>query len=165
MRDSDLVGEFSDYFDYIMGLVGGGEWWDDLGENMARLFERKYYWRVELDENAAKAGLNLRNRFVEGLVPIDEASVLEVLVALALNVDDKLMYTPRFGHREPVFFDMIIRKLGFDVDISALDEQIDMFLDGETLLDERAGPGATLWEQVNLMFSENFDLENEEFQW
>lgn len=170
MKLAEMCGKYAEYFNYIMGLVGGGEWWDDLGLNMVRLFERKYYWVNRLDENMALKGAMLRDMFADrpelvDLVPDGEVSVLETLIALTLRVDGWMMSNPKYGSRAAFFFGEIVSALGFDVDISELDARIDLFLDGKLKLHEDAKSSQTLWEQANVLFSEQFDLENEEFQW
>lgn len=170
MKYCEMTGEYSEYYNYILGLVGGDEWWEDLALNMVRLFERKFYCVRPLDENMVIKARDLRARFadckeLEECTPDDEeVSVLEVLIALTLRVDGWMMANPRYGSRAAFFFSEIINALGFDVEIEGLDERIDMFLDGELLLTSDAKPSQTLWEQANVLFGEQFDLENEAFQ-
>lgn len=166
MKHCELMGQYSEYYCYIMGLVGGPEWWDEMALQMARLFNRKYYWVNPLDENLAIEAEGLRKRFEgAGEVPDGEMSVLEVLIQLALDVDEKMMSNPKYGSRAAYFFGEILGAAGLDVDISCLDEQIDAFLDGNRLLSEYAKPSQTLWMQANVLFGEQFDVENESFQW
>lgn len=166
MKHCELAGEYAEYYCYIMGLVGGPEWWDDMALQMARLFSRKYYWVNRLDENLAIKAEGLRKRFAgAGPVPEGEMSVLEVLIQLALDVDQWMMSNPRYGSRAAYFFQEILGAAGLDVDISCLDERIDEFLDGKVLLSEYAKPEQTLWLQANVLFGEQFDVENESFQW
>ena len=171
MRDADLAGRYAGYFDFLMRLVGGGDWWNDLTDNMVRLFERKYYWIRDIDENMAYRGKQLRESFRqavrEGLTSGyvmdngDEANFLEVLVALSYQINDDILYSKKYGNRVASIFERLIREIGFDCDISNLDAQIDAFLDGDLLLSGNVRRDQTLWEQANVLFGDWFDLENE----
>ena len=166
MKNCELAGQYKEYYCYIMGLVGGPEWWDELNLNMMRLFNRKFYWVRPLDENLVIEARGLRERFKGcGEVPEGEVSVLELLIQLAIDVDEELMSNPKYGKRADIFFGELISRLGFDVDVGCLDARIDDFLDGNLLLSDDVRPDQTLWEQVNAMFSDQFDVENESFQW
>lgn len=171
MKDALMAGRYAGYFDWLMSLVGGGAWWDDLGRNMVRLFERKYYWVRHVDENIAFRGKRLRDDFAQLLdedrvsgyaMPYsDETTVLEVLVCLAIQIDDDILYQKRFGNRVAEIFERMIGELGFDCEFECLDEQIDLFLDGDLLLSKDVRKDQTLWEQANVLFGDWFNLENE----
>lgn len=171
MRHPEIAGAFGPYFDYIMSLVGGGELWDGYELQLLRLFERKYYFINPINGNFVDEVERLRDEFSDGdeelerFTPIDEASVLEVLVVLALDVDHDLMKNSKFGDesRADIFFNEIFEALGFDCDVGEIDEKIDDLLDERVGLCEDVKPFQSLWEQVNVLFIPRFELENEDF--
>jgi hypothetical protein len=171
MKFPEIAGEYAQYFDYIMSLVGGGELWDGFEMQLSRLFERKYYFINPINENLVSDVENLRADFVDGsyilnsVTPIGEASVLEVLVVLAIKIDRDVMDNPRFGSesRADMWFKEIFEAAGFDCDGEEIDEKIDDLLDERVALCSNARPFQSLWEQANVLFLPRFELENEEF--
>ena len=165
MRHDELAGNHKEYFGWLMDKVGGDEWWGDQEATFVRLLERKYYWTNEIDSGLQERIDTLRvgalyARVPVVAIPIDEPSVLEVLVHLAIAVDRDIMYDPAIGTgiRTPEFFNDIIIKLGMNCDIEFLDQAIDDFLSGE----RKIGHGETLWMQVNDLYSDQFRVESEE---
>lgn len=171
MKHPEIAGEFGPYFDYIMSLVGGGELWDGFEGQLLRLFERKYYFLNPINENFVHEVEDLRDNFSSGdpnlerFTPIDEASVLEILVVLALDVDHDLMKNSKFGDdsRADIWFNELFEALGFDCDADEIDEKIDDLLDERVGLCPDVRPYQSLWEQVNVLFMPRFELENEDF--
>lgn len=166
MRNSDLAGAYAPYYEYIMHIVGGEEWWDQLGDNMLRLFERKYYWKHPIDENWKEHVNTFRANAMRSVLPIyilpGEPSVLEVLVCLTIRVGVNIMYTEDtdYVERLPEYFNDIIRELCFDCDFSGIDSAIDDFLESRTALASDGDRRLTLWEQANIFFQDQFDIEN-----
>ena len=162
---------FEQYFQFLLDKVGGEEWCSGLEANLARLLFRKFYWTNDIDSGISRQSLEFRTEAIRAkicapyLIPTGEPSVLEVLICVALKVDEWLMFNPEYESRAAQFFFEIISVLGFDsVDESQIDERIDLFLDGKIRLMEGefgANPRSpTLWEQVNAYYSPLFDLEN-----
>lgn len=165
MRHDILAGDYAGYFGWLMEQVGGDEWWADQEPTFVRLLERKYYWTNEIDSGIAEKVEKMRIKaLVEGVpiieIPNTEVSVLEVLVHLAIAIDEDIMFDPAIGTgvRTPEFFNDIIVKLGFNCDAEFLDKAIDDFLDGT----RKIGHGATLWSQCNDLYSDQFMTESEE---
>lgn len=80
-----------------------------------------FTWTIPNDENRAGDGSSLRLRFaVESNLrclesSLDEpASVLEVLYALALRIENEVMYEPELGDRTNDWFWMMLKNLGLD---------------------------------------------------
>ena len=128
MRNSDLAGDYAPYYDWLMDLVGGEEWWGHCEEAMLRVFERKYYWTNPIDGNIQSHIENLRAEALSDMlaiyIPIGEPSVLEVLVYLAREDE--------------------------------IDHALDEFLSGERML----GPGKLLWNQAQMLFLKQFEVES-----
>lgn len=91
----------------------------------ARLFEIlhriQFTWIIERDDNREEDGINLRDDYIiprEYSVEEDEAfyahwcSVLEMLIGLAIRVDDEFIGDPAEDHPEEFFKEMIYN-LGF----------------------------------------------------
>ena len=169
MSAFSVAGDYAPYFEYLINIVGGEEWWRDKILTMLRLLERKYYWHNDIDSNWAAHVESLRvSAMRDGVLPIyilhDEPSILEVLITLAVHVGIDIMYngsTP-VEERIPEYFNDIIEALGFDCNVEAVDDAVDLFLSGERMLaDPKANREVTLWEQANYFFSSQFDIENE----
>ena len=173
-RDSmDLAlqyaGDNALYFEWLMSLVGGMEWFEGHEQMLARLLEIKFYWLHPLDENIALHGLELRAEYVSGQwkrelsVLHGECSVLEVLITLALQVETDLM-TPVSGEperRAHVYFEQLLSQVGLlDCEEDAVDEAVDRFL--EQGLTDYTGSRPTLWSQVNMLFMDEAMMLDEE---
>lgn len=170
MKHSVLAGDFELYFDWLMNIVGGEEWWDGYDENFIRLFERKFYWRLPLDGLLKDHIIDLRakairiGKILPIFVPNDEASVLEVLVFLAIKIAYDLMYSPDRDPVEevPLYFQDLISALNFDCEKMFIDQEIDRFLSGETKIAECGNDDATLWQQCNQFYIGRWKIENPE---
>ena len=172
MFQSFYAAENKLYFEWLISLVGGEKWWAGKEKILARLLERKYYWNNELDENMAGHALELRTKcMVETniptfMIPGGQATVLEVLISLAMRIDGSIMYNPDYKPRVAQFFAELMGILGFDeMDETQIDWRIDQFLDGKAkIFDMECGMehnNPSIWEQVNAYYSPLFDLENE----
>ena len=163
MLYSNLAGDYAEYYDWLMDLVGGESWWEGYEETMVRIFERKYYWTNPIDGNVQSHIENLRAEALRDhvlaiYIPIGEPSVLEVLVYLAKEIDGMVMadgYSEK-GERVPEFFETMVQKLGFDCGPQEIDHALDEFLSGERTL----GPGNYLWNQAQMLFLKQFEVES-----
>lgn len=168
MKDSLMAGENALYFDWLMELVGGDDWWDGYTPTMLRLFYRRYYYENELDSSTAQTAKDLRAYAIRNGVPTiavltGEASVLEVLVSLALRVNQYLL-GDETEDMTPSYFNEIIEVLGMNVDSDYIDNAIDRFLSGKSQITRKRKLRpfeATLWQQVNMFFYDNFKLESD----
>lgn len=163
MLYSSLAGDYAAYYDWLMDRVGGEAWWGALDQTMVRIFERKYYWTNPIDGNIKEHIENLRAEALrDGVcalyIPIGEPSVLEVLVYFAKAVESEIMFDgdTEPGERVPEFFEAMIQKVGFDCDVNEVDRALDEFLSGE----RRFGPGSILWNQVQMLFLKQFEVES-----
>lgn len=170
MAISDLAGDYKEYFEYLLGLINTDDFGVEKEMNLIRLFERKYYWTLPVDGNITDRVEELRlNAMRIGHVsPIailsDEASVLEVLIALSIMIALDIMYDPDIDVRDqvPVYFDDLYSALGFYCRNADIDFAIDDFLSGKTKISNpHINRGVTLWEQCNHFYRTQFNIEND----
>lgn len=169
MIDDMCAGEYTPYFAWLIDRVGGDDWWEEYIPSLVRLFSRKYYYVNPIDSGTYEGGIDIRTEaMVDGVdilsIPNGEPSILEVLVALCEKIDDSIMFSEDVGSRTPRWFDDIMTVLNFKKQDGNIDRQIDRFLEGKAQICKRMGFGAhekTLWEQVNLFYSKQFDLETD----
>lgn len=180
------------YFRWLLELIGNS---DDLfmiqnyQKLLWKLFATDYFYELKLDKNRAADGLYLRRSF--GREYGDESfcltgpdgserpcSVLEMLIAIAKDTEDHLMFNPDFGDRTSLWFWIFIRNLGLDLydDYHWYEDIVDQILD--TFMHHRYAPDGSgggmfvvrnsrfdmretdLWLQLNMWFQENFPVEN-----
>lgn len=166
MKHKYLAGDYALYFDYLMNLVGGEEWWEGEEYRFVRLFERKYYWDNPIDGTLAMQVEELRanamryGKVLPIYIPNGEPSILEILVHFAIDVDLNLLYDPDApGENVALYFKDLIEVLGFDCPVEDIDRAIDSFLSGETRISDK---GDTLWKQINAMYLNYFNIESED---
>lgn len=104
---------------------------EDYRTLMTILFDRVYDCFVDNDGNRKETGLYLRYVFEDETgYPISEykevglnvpCSVLEMLIGLAISIENDIMYDPEFGDRTAMWFWMMLENLGLD---KATDEEI-----------------------------------------
>ena len=168
MKGKALAGDYAEYFEWLMNIVGGEEWWDGMDETFIRLFERKFYWRTQLDGLMKNHSVDLRakairiGKILPIYVPNDEPSVLEVLVILSTKISYDIMYDPDRDPVEevPLYFRDLVEALNFNTDACYIDQEIDRFLSGETRIADCGKDDATLWQQCNQFYRSRWDLEN-----
>lgn len=172
MIKCQIAGDNAPYFEWLIDKVGGEFWWGDYILPLFRLFERKYYYVNEIDASVSSYGKSLRtDAIVDGVSPISvpadayEVSILEALVALAERVDTILMRSASGLRRPERWFDDFMTVLGFKDELGDIDIQIDKFLDGtnQIVRGKKFKPfSRTIWEQVNLFYLDQFDIETDE---
>ena len=114
------------------------------------LYSEDFYWSVKNDGNRAGDGENLRWIFEDetGLICEKEGpcSVLEMLVALARDCENEIMYDPDEGDRTGVWFWEMIENLGLGemddwcFDLDQFDVVMRRFLDRKYGADGDGGP-------------------------
>lgn len=113
------------YFEWMCNLVMGSHRYSkrlSYKKLMRRLNQREFRWVIPMDENRAARGINLRYRFGEdcgysqreiaSLLDDHECSVLEMMVALCLACEEKIMDDPAYGDRTGQWFWNMIVSLG-----------------------------------------------------
>ena len=117
MQDKQLLNE---YYLWLLEIVDNDIYHvEDYDEMLWQLFDTDFHWVIENDANRASNGLDLRYEYEHvygGGLPLDmenkEASVLEVLIALAINWEHEITYDFRIGDRSAVWFWTMIGNLG-----------------------------------------------------
>lgn len=170
MKRSILAGDYAEYFDYLMEIIGGEGYWHGQEPRFVRLFERAFYWQNPLDGNWQQHVEELRGNAIRigGVNPIyipnREASVLEVLIKMAIDIEMHLMYRKDDEVEEliPGYFSDIFTALGFDCEMDCLEYAIDRFLSGEVKISyPPVKRPTTLWEQINYFYKSRFEIEND----
>lgn len=166
MIEAMALGDYADYFNWLIDIVGGEDWWSEYGENLVRLFERSFYYENEIDGNLVYEVEKLR---IRGLavrppifVPSTDASVLEVLIVLAEKIDFLLTRRDEES-RVPKRFNDFMENLGFKDDVDTIDRQVDRFLDGRNQITRgrNTRPVPTYWQQVNGFYLDEFNMESD----
>lgn len=108
----------NDYFSWLYDLVYlDNNHWLLLG----LLHGVEFTWSVDMDQNRAIEGVNLRSEFADtcdyfrddvGAALSGPCTVLEMLVAMCRRCEDDIMYDPKMGDRTAVWFWDIISNLG-----------------------------------------------------
>lgn len=114
-----------DYFDWLCEIVCGDRFSPEISYSklLMYLHDTEFRWLHPMDENRAAHGINLRYRFALRHVPIEETSgftnslrgpcsVLEMMIALALDCEETIMDDPRIGNRTAQWFWEMITSLG-----------------------------------------------------
>lgn len=145
-----------DYFNWMCKIIQrnkpfNGEHYqskvNDYRLLLKRLHETEFVYLMEMDENRAKDGINLRFRFGHErnysasiiTMHFDDrpCSVLEMMVALCLECEESVMDDPDVGDRTGVWFWGMIENLGLNImndqrfDIEYVDEVVNTFLNRE----------------------------------
>lgn len=152
-----------DYFRWLYDFVCADRY-DEQYISYRKLFEHlhdtEFTWmrrRFPLDENRAKDGVDLRRRFILGLPDYrndyDEymdalegpCSILEMILALALRMEEDTMADPELGNRASYWFWVMLKNLDISTMTDArYDERVvtralDIFLDREYEPNGRGG--------------------------
>ena len=173
-----MIDEYRDWLYQFIELNDQIQWFTDL---LLYLSGKVFRWTVKRDEDRAKNGLALRTSFaMHTRCPYDfwvnylpeQCTVLEMMIALAMSIDD-VIYDPDYGDRTAVWFWKMIDNLGlgrmnkYDFDKDYCNEVIDRFLKRRYLRDGRGGLFTTrnpkidmrkaeIWYQANIFLEENF---------
>lgn len=108
----------SQYFNWLVSIA-------DLPENyilLKKLFNTEFVWSVAFDDNRAIDGINLRYRFgrvsgtpdpvICGVLDTVPCSILEMIVALALRVEEQIMGDESIGDRTSFWIKSMFNSLG-----------------------------------------------------
>lgn len=180
MRNEQLLNAY--YLWLLDSIDGTSVHVEDYMELTLQLFDTDFFWRIENDANRASDGLNLRYEYVnvyggEYCPEFDEknVSVLEVLIALAVNWEHEITYDFRLGDRSAIWFWDMIRNLGllkmtnwaYDPDFVGetltiwMDRQFDKNGNGSPFLvkeDDRDQRKLEIWLQLQQYVLENVEI-------
>ena len=122
MTRDDVINQ---YFEWIFNLVCGDGFSDDVSfrKLIMHLHNTEFRYSIPNDENRAREGENLRHRFAITQMPnvpeyeildilAGACSVLEMMVALAIYMEEHVMDTPQFGDRTGQWFWGMVVNLG-----------------------------------------------------
>lgn len=163
------------YFDWIRDLVADNSFSQSKYNKLfKRLHETEFIYILPLDGNRESDGEDLRYRFayekhipyaeIGNAIDIRPASVLEVMVALAIRCEEAIMSDPRYGNRTSQWFWEMLVTLGLGSmdDIRYNESYVDMvlarFMAREYEPDGRGGlfriegrdlRGEEIWTQMN----------------
>lgn len=110
------------YFDWMYRLAFPGQ--NDISYRrlLAYLNNATFYPVIPMDENRAQDGIDLRYRFgherhyadaeIACLIDSKPCSVLEMMVALAIRIEETIMANSELGDRTHVWFFEMIESLG-----------------------------------------------------
>lgn len=143
MRNERLIGK---YFTWLLGLIETDcVRTEDYSLVLEYLFNREFTWIIRNDANRASDGLDLRfefintNEYAREIGSVEDfdgipCSVLEALVALAINWEHEITYDFRLGDRSGQWFWTMIKNLGlldmpnWRFDEAKIEEIVDIFL-------------------------------------
>lgn len=123
---------------------------DGYQKLMLALYSEDFYWSVANDGNRAGDGEELRITYEDetGLFCDKKGpcSVLEMMLALAIDCENYIMYDPDEGNRTSVWFWSMIENLGLDIlddwsfNVDQFDKIMRVFLDRKYDKDGYGGP-------------------------
>lgn len=174
----------NEYFNWLYNIVC-----DDTSNVTYRsllwyMFNIEFVWLIDMDENRASDGISLRYRFGQDAGysrrEIDSlnympCSVLEMMIALSLDIEEHIMCDPSIGDRTGQWFWNMIASLGLlgmsdgKFDMYYAGEKIDIFLERRYKKNGEGGLFTVkdrsldmrqeeIWVQANWYLDENFDF-------
>ena len=109
------------YFKWICEVMGK-ENSHKYSKLLRYLFDREFEYSIDKDENRAIDGIELRHRFgrikdipfdiVDNALDYKPCSVLEMLAALCIRIEESIMANPQYGDRTAYWFWDFIFNLG-----------------------------------------------------
>ena len=155
MRSHDIR---NDYFDWLYDIVCDNKPNDTTSYSklLMHLHTIEFTWVLPMDENRASCGKDMRYRFAihhNDLGSVDEildildkpCSVFEMMVALAVKMEEDIMDDPEYGDRIGYWFWGMIISLGLgsmwdaNFDKKYVNEIIDKFLNRDYMPDGSGG--------------------------
>lgn len=107
-----------EFFEWMYQLVDG----KGYSELLELLYEEDFYSVIPLDDNRLIDGCNLRYRFadecnipsvvIDKLFDNERCSILEMMIGLAIRIEETIMSDSDFGDRTNMWFWIMIKSLG-----------------------------------------------------
>lgn len=177
----DLVNDR--YLEWMYGIVCNDQYTNNLSYHklFSALYDTEFYSIISKDDNRADDGIDLRYIFADDCLvdqrtianEIDNrpCSVLEMMIALSLRIENDIMDNPDVGNRVGQWFWGMIVNLGLggmndkNFDIDLVDRIMNDFLNRNYHKDGRGGLFKTnnsskdmrnidIWYQMNLYLNE-----------
>lgn len=116
----------NEYQTWMFNLISECPWTDALRYTklLNVLDTIPFTYSIPMDSNRYYDGIDLRYRFIhdygydyamgEYYLDVDDCSVMEMMVALALRCEENIMADPEYGDRTSLWFWSMIRNLGLD---------------------------------------------------
>lgn len=116
MIDEVIQGVLHEYFEWLYNIVCSNEYYDTVSyrELLYFLLNYEYVYYYEMDKNRASDGIDLRYRFandcgydynfIAQYLDNRPCSVLEMMIALALDMEENVMSDPEYGNRTAQWF-------------------------------------------------------------
>lgn len=115
----------NDYFNWLQRLVVDGPGYfprKSYKRLFRHLFETQFIFLLDMDENRAGDGINLRYSYgreydipqpaIASLLDDRPCSVLEMMIALATRCENQVMSNPDIGNRAGLWFWNMLKSLG-----------------------------------------------------
>ena len=154
-----------EYYKWLCQMILDKEHTTQYGKLLDYLFSKVFRWVIANDDNRAKDGTSLRDRFAyehgysyqyaESQLQ-GPCSVLEMMVALSVRCEEDIMYDPDLGSRKNVWFWGMIKNLGLEemnninFDISYVDGVTERFLNREYASNGKGGLFSLVGNSVDL---------------
>lgn len=149
MRDNEII---NDYFEWLYQYVTGESFPGKISYRklMTYLHSREFIFKVRMDENRAKDGINLRYRYAcergYNHMPAcldGPCSVLEMMLALASRCEETIMDDATKGDRTGQWFWGMIANLGLNGMYDDLFDKADVEFIIDRLLNRKYAPDGT----------------------
>lgn len=112
----------ADYFEWLCNIVCSVKQKEQYEKLLVRLFNEPFRYILDMDANRASDGMELRYRFgrehriklpvIVHILDDKSCSVLEMLIALSLRVEENIMNDPTIGNCTDKWFWLMIENLG-----------------------------------------------------
>ena len=133
MRREKIINE---YFEWMYDLVCGGRYAKDISYRklLMQLHRTNFVYSIPMDENRELDGIDLRRRFAYDTYQdedqvrdalIGPCSILEMMIALSIRIEEEIMDNPNIGNRTSQWFWGMVVTLGLG---SMTDDNFDLKL-------------------------------------
>lgn len=112
----------TEYFNWMRSIVCSNSKYSSFRKLFDYLYDREFVYYIEMDENRAVDGKDLRYRFtyekkyardeIAKILENKPCSVLEMMIALAIRCEEHIMDDPEIGVRTGTWFWNMIDNLG-----------------------------------------------------
>jgi len=107
-----------EFFEWIYQYING----KGRRKLLWALFNEDFFTIMDMDDNRLRDGIELRYRFsdeanipirvIDKKLDVDTCSVLEMMVALAIRMEDSVLGDPDYGDRTNMWFWTMVKTLG-----------------------------------------------------